>query len=89
MEELVKQLTQKFGLDADKAKGIVQTVVAHIQAKLPGPVGDQVAKLLGGAAGAVSPVVKPIPPVGMVSPVAKPEAPLGTSPTSPAGGGKG
>ena len=87
MEELIKQLTQKFGVDADKAEGIIQTVVSHIQAKLPGPVGEQVAKLLGGGAAVVSPADKPVAPVGVLSPAATPRDPMGkVIPEGPLGG---
>jgi hypothetical protein len=48
VNELIKQITDKFDdIDMDKAKEIVGTVVGFIKDKLPGPIGDQVAKLVG------------------------------------------
>ena len=47
MDDLIKQITEKFGVPADKAKGIVKMVVGFIGDKLPGPIGSQVNKLLG------------------------------------------
>lgn len=48
MDDLIKKITEKFGIDADKAKGIVGTVGEFLSDKLPGPIGGQVSKLLGG-----------------------------------------
>ena len=48
MDDLLKQITDKFGVSADQAKGIVGTVAAFLGDKLPGPIGSQVTKLLGG-----------------------------------------
>lgn len=51
MDDLIKTITEKFGIDAEKAKGIVGTVGEFLSDKLPGPVGGQVSKLLGGGGG--------------------------------------
>ena len=48
MEDLLKQITEKFGVSAEQAKGIVGTVAGFLGDKLPGPIGSQVTKLLGG-----------------------------------------
>ena len=48
MEDLLKQITDKFGVSADQAKGIVGHVAGFLGDKLPGPIGSQVTKLLGG-----------------------------------------
>lgn len=48
MEELLKQLQEKTGLGADQIKSVVSGVADFLGDKLPGPLGDQVAKLLGG-----------------------------------------
>lgn len=48
MDELIKQLTEKTGLGADKIKEVVNGVMDFLGDKLPGPVAGQVKKLLGG-----------------------------------------
>jgi len=48
VDDLIQKITEKFGIDADKAKGIVGTVGEFLSDKLPGPIGGQVSKLLGG-----------------------------------------
>jgi hypothetical protein len=48
MDELLKQLQEKTGLGADQIKSVVSGVADFLGDKLPGPIGDQVAKLLGG-----------------------------------------
>ena len=47
MDDLIKQITEKFGVPADKAQGIVKMVVGFIGDKLPGPIASQVKKLVG------------------------------------------
>jgi hypothetical protein len=49
VDDLIKQLTDKFDfLDVDKAKQVLGTVAGFLGDKLPGPIGDQVQKFLGG-----------------------------------------
>lgn len=48
MDELIKQLQEKTGLGADQIKSVVSGVADFLGDKLPGPLGDQVNKLLGG-----------------------------------------
>jgi len=51
VDDLIKTLQEKFDLDLDKVQGILGTVAGFLGDKLPGPIGDQVAKLLGGGDG--------------------------------------
>ncbi len=51
MEDLIRQITEKFDIDADKAEGIVGTVADFAKDKLPEPIAGQVSKLLGGSEG--------------------------------------
>lgn len=48
MDELIQKVMDKTGIDAEKAKSAIGAVAGFLQDKLPGPVGAQVAKLLGG-----------------------------------------
>lgn len=48
MDDLIEKITTKFDIDADKARGIVNTVVDFLKDKLPGPLGAQLAKFTGG-----------------------------------------
>ncbi len=49
MDELIKQITEKAGITADQAKKAVESVMAFLKDKLPGPIGEQVTNLLSGA----------------------------------------
>ena len=51
MDELLKQLQEKTGLGVDQIKSVVAGVADFLGDKLPGPIGDQVTKLLGGDEG--------------------------------------
>ena len=48
MEDLIKQLQEKTGLGVDQIKSVVSGVADFLGDKLPGPLGSQVTKLLGG-----------------------------------------
>jgi hypothetical protein len=48
VDDLIKQLQERTGLDVDKIKSVLAGVADFLSDKLPGPIGDQVAKLLGG-----------------------------------------
>lgn len=48
MDELIKQLQEKTGLGVDQIKSVVSGVADFLGDKLPGPIGSQVSKLLGG-----------------------------------------
>ena len=47
MDELIKQLQEKTGLGVDQIKSVVSGVMDFLGDKLPGPIADQVKKLLG------------------------------------------
>lgn len=48
MDELIQKITEKFNIEPEKAQGIIKTVGEFLSDKLPGPIGDQVSKFLGG-----------------------------------------
>ncbi len=48
MDDLIKQLQEKTGLGVDQIKSVVSGVADFLGDKLPGPLGSQVSKLLGG-----------------------------------------
>lgn len=48
MDDLIKQLQEKTGLGVDQIKSVVEGVMDFLGDKLPGPIADQVKKLLGG-----------------------------------------
>ncbi|MDP9146017.1 MAG: hypothetical protein M3N22_00020 [Acidobacteriota bacterium] len=50
MNELVQILMQKTGLSQDKAQEVVDTVVNHLRARLPGPIASHLDSVLGGDA---------------------------------------
>ncbi|OWK35092.1 hypothetical protein [Fimbriiglobus ruber] len=52
MDELVKQVADKTGINPDQAKAAVAVVVAHIKEKLPPALAEQVESLLSGNPGA-------------------------------------
>ena len=48
MDDLIKQLEEKTGLDVDKIKSVVEGVMDFLGDKLPAPIAGHVKKLLGG-----------------------------------------
>ena len=42
MDELIKQVTDRVGIPADKAKLAVETVLSSLKSKLPGPIASQI-----------------------------------------------
>ena len=57
MDELIKKVTERAGINPEQAKSAVQTVIEFIKTKMPG-VGDQVSAMLaGGGAGGTGDVV--------------------------------
>jgi nucleoid DNA-binding protein len=59
MEEIIKMITEKVGLSADKAKSVVEMVVKFLSEKLPAPVASQITGLLSGdVAGKLADVAK-------------------------------
>ena len=52
MDELIQQVATKVGIDANQAKGAVDTVLAFLKERLPAPIAAQLDSVLaGGAAG--------------------------------------
>ena len=51
MQDLINKLTEKVGLDADQAKGAVDTVMEFVKGKLPEGLADKVDDMFGGAEG--------------------------------------
>lgn len=51
MDDLIKQLEEKTGLDVDKIKTVIEGVMNFLGDKLPDPIADHVKKLLGGDGG--------------------------------------
>lgn len=66
MNEIVKLVSQKTGLDEAKAKQAVDTVVGYLRNKLPAPIASQLDSVLGdggaqkGSRGGVGDVAKNI-----------------------------
>lgn len=54
MDELVKLIASKTGLDEKIAKQVAQVVVEFLQKKLPPPLNKEVDKLLSGQIGDLS-----------------------------------
>jgi nucleoid DNA-binding protein len=48
MNELVQILMAKTGLSQDKAQEVVDTVVTHLKARLPGPLASHLDGILNG-----------------------------------------
>lgn len=54
MDELVKLVHEKTGIDEAQARGAAETVIAFLKERLPAPIAAQIDGLLsGGAAGAL------------------------------------
>ncbi|HYP53058.1 MAG TPA: hypothetical protein VEQ42_05930 [Pyrinomonadaceae bacterium] len=51
MEELIRQVSERAGIDEGKARAAVETVVGFLKDKLPAPVAGQLDGVLGGASG--------------------------------------
>jgi uncharacterized protein (DUF2267 family) len=51
MEELIKTVAAKAGINDDQAKAAIEAVLEQVTDKLPGPIGEQVASALGGEGG--------------------------------------
>ena len=49
MEDLIKLVSEKANISAEQAKQAVESVLAFLKDKLPGPIGEQVSNLLSGA----------------------------------------
>lgn len=51
MDDLIKLVSEKANISAEQAKQAVESVLAFLKDKLPGPIGEQVSNLLSGAGG--------------------------------------
>jgi hypothetical protein len=51
MDELVKLVADKVGISPDQAQKAVATVMGFLKDKLPGPLGEQLDKLVAGGSG--------------------------------------
>ena len=54
MNELVTQLTQRFGLSPDQAREAIQIVFGYVKGRLPAPIASEIDGLLGQPAPASS-----------------------------------
>ncbi len=61
MEELVKRLQDKVGLEPEKAQQAAMTALGFIKDKLPGPLAEQVEKVLAGGPDAIADLADKIP----------------------------
>ena len=50
MNELIQQLKSRVGLDDDKARSAIQTVVEFLKQRLPAPVASQLDSAISGGA---------------------------------------
>ena len=48
MDKLLELVQEKAGISADQAQKAIEAVVGFMKDKLPGPIGDQVAKFVDG-----------------------------------------
>lgn len=51
MDELIKSVAAKAGINEGQAKAAIEAVLEQVKGKLPGPIADQVASALGGGDG--------------------------------------
>ena len=54
MDEIIKLVTEKVGIPADKAQQAVETVLGFVKDKLPAPLADQIDGFLEGGVGGVT-----------------------------------
>ncbi len=48
MDKLLELVQEKAGISADQARQAIEAVVGFLKDKLPGPLGDQLAKFVDG-----------------------------------------
>ena len=53
MDELIKQIVSKTGINEDQARSAADTVLGFLKAKLPESIGGHLDSALGSAAGAL------------------------------------
>lgn len=58
MDELIKMVTTKVGIPADKAKLAVDTVLGFVKSKVPAPLAGQIDTALAGTTGGVGDAMK-------------------------------
>ena len=51
MDDLLKTVQEKTGLDLDQAKGAIEAVIGFLKDKLPEPISGQLEKLIDGDGG--------------------------------------
>ncbi len=51
MNDLIKKVTDRTGIPADKAKMAVDTVISYLKDKLPAPIATQIDGVLAGGKG--------------------------------------
>ena len=55
MDELIKRVTERTGINEEQARGAVETVVGFLKERLPAPIAGQVDNALNsGAAGGIA-----------------------------------
>ena len=48
MDKLLELVQEKAGISAEQAQKAIEAVVGFMKDKLPGPLGDQISKFVGG-----------------------------------------
>jgi hypothetical protein len=51
MEDIIRVVSEKTGLPADKAKAAADSVINYLKDKLPGPVASQIDSIVKGGGG--------------------------------------
>jgi hypothetical protein len=51
MDELIKQIQQRTGIDEAQARGAADTVLGFLKERLPPPIAGQIDGIIGGGAG--------------------------------------
>lgn len=54
MEQLIKHVTEKTGLNTDQARSAATAVIGFLKDKLPAPIAGQLDSYIGGSAGNTS-----------------------------------
>lgn len=58
MDEIIKMVTEKVGIPADKAKLAVDTVLGFVKSKVPAPIAGQIDNALAGETAGFAGTVK-------------------------------
>ncbi len=51
MDELIRVVSEKTGLDASQARGAAEAVLGFLKERLPAPIAGQIDGIVGGAGG--------------------------------------